>query len=166
MTKYVAFGLLLLAACRSLAPGPASNAQAAAQTEAASNALEKPIPPAIKTAIETSPKAAAQLVEQYGDLLEQRRFSEALRLWGDNGPSEVAFIAGSAKYATIRASVGAPGDAEGAAGSVYVDVPLTLSGTLKTGGAFKLAGPTTLRRTNNVPDRPPSSAAGTFMRAN
>ena len=151
MTKRLAFAILLLAACRPSPPQPANNVQAAAHTEAAYNALEKAIPPAIKTAIETSPQAAAELVERYGDLLEQRRFRDALRLWGDNGPGETEFVAEFDKYATIRASVGAPGDAEGAAGSIYVDVPLTLSGTLKSGGLFKLAGPTTLRRSNNVP---------------
>jgi len=30
-------------------------------------------------------------------------------------------------------------------------VPLTLSGTLKSGGRFTLSGPATLRRANNVP---------------
>ena len=149
MTKCLALGLLLLAACRPSVPEPANNS--AAQTEAVANALENAIPPAIKEQVETGPRAAADIVEQYGDLLEQRRFGDALRLWGDNGPDEAEFVAGFDKYATIRASVGAPGDAEGAAGSIYVDVPLTLSGTLKSGGPFKLAGPTTLRRANNVP---------------
>ncbi len=151
MTKRLAFAILLLAACRPSPPEPTNNAQAEIPTEGVANALEKTIPPAIKVQIETSPKAAAEIVEQYGDLLEQRRFGDALRLWGDNLPDEAGFVAEFDKYATIRASVGMPGDVEGAAGSIYVDVPLTLSGTLKSGAPFKMAGITTLRRANNVP---------------
>ena len=102
-----------------------------------------------------SAEAAGQVVQRYGGLLEQRKFAEARKLWGDGGKAsgltEPQFIAAYAKYASIHSEVGRPADMEGAAGSVYITVPFRLYGTLKSGGDFNLAGPLTLRRVNDVP---------------
>ena len=89
------------------------------------------------------------------DLLEQRRFAEARRLWSDDGRAsgltEREFVAAYDKYAEVHSEVGAPGRMEGAAGSAYVEIPFRLYGTLKTGKPFNLVGPVTLRRVNDVP---------------
>jgi len=162
MKKRLTFGLtlLLLGACQRSEPGAESNIPANAQAENAANAApsnttnaaEQAAPPATATPVdETSAAAAAKIVERYGTLLEQRRFAEAHKLSGDNQQSEAGFAAAFDQFATIDATVGAPGATEGAAGSIYVDVPLTLSGTLKSDGRFTLSGPVTLRRVNNVP---------------
>jgi len=102
-----------------------------------------------------SAEGAGQVVQLYGGLLEQRRFAEARRLWGDGGKAsgltEAEFAAAYDKYATIHSEVGKPAGMEGAAGSSYITVPLHLFGTLKSGGAFNLVGPLTLRRVNDVP---------------
>ena len=102
-----------------------------------------------------SAEAAGQVVQQYGGLLEQRKFAEARSLWSNDGKasglSETQFAAGYDKYATIHAEVGRPAGMEGAAGSSYITVPFRLYGTLKSGGSFNLVGPLTLRRINDVP---------------
>ena len=102
-----------------------------------------------------SAEAAGQVAQRYGGLLEQRKFAEARRLWGDGGKasglSEAQFAAAYAKYAAIHSEVGRPAGMEGAAGSVYITVPFRLYGTLKSGGSFNLVGPLTLRRVNDVP---------------
>jgi hypothetical protein len=102
-----------------------------------------------------SAEAAGQVVQRYGGLLEQRKFAEARRQWGNGGQAsgltEAQFVAAYDKYATIHSEVGRPTDMEGAAGSSYITVPFRLFGTLKTGGPFNLAGPLTLRRVNDVP---------------
>ncbi len=102
-----------------------------------------------------SAEAAGQTVQRYGGLLEQRKFAEARKLWGQDGRSsglsESQFAAAYDKYATIHSEVGKPTDMEGAAGSVYITVPFRLYGTLKGGGSFNMAGPLTLRRVNDVP---------------
>jgi len=116
------------------------------------NVVVQPAPPAAAIPVEgTSAAAAAKIAERFAGLLEQRRFAEALRLWGDNGQSKDEFAAAINKYATINATVGKPGDTEGAAGSIYVDVPLTLSGKLKSGGRYRVSGSVSLRRVNDVP---------------
>jgi hypothetical protein len=102
-----------------------------------------------------SAEGAGQVVQRYGGLLEQRSFADARKLWGDGGKasglSEAQFIAAYDKYATIHSEVGKPTDMEGAAGSSYITVPFHLYGTLKSGGAFNMVGPLTLRRVNDVP---------------
>lgn len=102
-----------------------------------------------------SAEAAGQVVQRYGGLLEQRKFAEARRLWGNggeaSGQSEAEFVARFDKYATLHSEVGRPRDMEGAAGSIYITVPFRLFGTLKGGGAFNSVGPLTLRRVNDVP---------------
>lgn len=130
---------------------------------------QEPAAPVTETAVPDRPAAAppqaviedksvagaVALVERYAALIEDRRFAEARTLWSDGGRAswltEAEFIATHDKYAEINAEVGAPGRAEGAAGSIYVEIPFRLHGTLRSGKPFELAGPLTLRRVNDVP---------------
>jgi hypothetical protein len=102
-----------------------------------------------------SAQGAGQVLRQFGGLLEQRRFAKAYRLWSDGGRAsgltEAQFATAYDKYAEIHSEVGTPGDAEGAAGSIYVDIPFRLYGKLNSGEAFNQAGSVTLRRVNDVP---------------
>jgi hypothetical protein len=102
-----------------------------------------------------SAQGAGQVLQRFGGLLEQRRFAEAYRLWSDggraSGQTEEQFVASYGKYAEIHSEVGAPGETEGAAGSIYVDIPFRLYGRLKTGEPFNQLGSITLRRVNDVP---------------
>ncbi|MGN6154906.1 MAG: hypothetical protein ACTHN4_04125 [Sphingomicrobium sp.] len=94
-----------------------------------------------------------QLVQQYGDLLHNRRFADAFALWGPNpaGMTEKQFESRFDQYKTIDAAVGKVGPTEGAAGSIYSTVQLTLSGNKKDGTPYVITGPVTLRRVNDVP---------------
>jgi hypothetical protein len=104
---------------------------------------------------ETSPQGAASVLERYFALIEQRRYAEAWRLWSDegraSGKSEADFAADLGRYREYHANIGAPGDAEGAAGSLYVEVPVQVYGRLANGEAFNATGTATLRRVNDVP---------------
>ena len=77
-----------------------------------------------------SAEAAGQVVQQYGGLLEQRKFAEARSLWSNDGKasglSETQFAAGYDKYATIHAEVGRPAGMEGGACSSHITVPFRL----------------------------------------
>lgn len=102
-----------------------------------------------------SPQGAAQIVQTYGSLLEQGKYAEAYKMWGQGGDvagmSEKQFTDRFAQYSEVHTMVGAPTDPEGAAGSIYVTVPMQIYGRLKTGGTFNLVGPIILKRVNNVP---------------
>lgn len=102
-----------------------------------------------------SAQGAKQVVRDYHALLAEGRFDEARALWrGEGEASEMAegeFAASFARYETYAAEVGEPGAVEGAAGSLYVEVPVHVHGTLTSGESFHLRGPMRLRRSNNVP---------------
>ncbi|MBA3895609.1 MAG: hypothetical protein H0X36_00400 [Sphingomonadaceae bacterium] len=185
MIRTLAFALLALAACGQPAAdkgasenvAPRHEPPAAAPALPASNAADSanwPRAPGTpgglpddRTPISEVPIAAesaqgaAQVVERYGWLLEAGDFAKARSLWSDgglaSGLSEAAFAQSWGKYAQVHAMVGAPGRIEGAAGSLHVEVPLQLYGTLKDGGRrFNLIGLVTLRRVNNVPGATPA----------
>ena len=100
-------------------------------------------------------QGAAQVVQSYFALIEQRRFGEAWRLWGEgggaSGMSEAEFAASFARYREYHARIGAPGRVEGAAGSLYVEVPVQAYGRLADGEPFNRLGAVRLRRVNDVP---------------
>jgi hypothetical protein len=104
---------------------------------------------------ENSAQGAAQVVQSYFALLEAGRFAEARRFWSDGaaagGRSETAFAASYRAWPEVHAQVGAPGDIEGAAGSLYVEVPVQVYGRTAAGEAFNRRGTVTLRRVNDVP---------------
>jgi hypothetical protein len=104
---------------------------------------------------ETSAQGAANVVQTYFAHLEAGQFAEAWKLWSDGGKAsgmeQADFAASFAKYHQFHALVGAPGEIEGAAGSLYVEVPVVVYGRLKTGREVHMKGPLTLSRVNDVP---------------
>jgi hypothetical protein len=97
-----------------------------------------------------SAEAAGQMVQHYGALIEQRRFAEARALWGD-AASAIQFESRLKGYSEAHLEIGNPGDMEGAAGSIYITVPVILYGDTRANEPFKCSGAVTLRRVNDVP---------------
>lgn len=97
-------------------------------------------------------QAAKQLVESYADLLVKGKFGAAHDLWTGDTLSDEQFADQWRRYGRFKgAAVLAPRPPEGAAGSIYVDVPLQLFGETRKGQNFSLSGKLTLRRVNDVP---------------
>jgi len=103
----------------------------------------------------TSAQGAGDVVQTYYALLEARRYEAARRLWGSGGDgrgaSAEAFADAFRGYAEYHARVGKPGEIEGAAGSLYVEVPVQIHGREASGKAFSHLATVTLRRVNGVP---------------
>jgi hypothetical protein len=93
----------------------------------------------------TSAQGAADVVQTYYALLESGRTAEAGRLRSDGRPPDLS------AYGEHHAQVGAPGAIEGAAGSLYVEVPVVIYGRLRTGAEVHEKGRAVLRRVNDVP---------------
>ncbi len=108
-----------------------------------------------------SAQGAAQVVQGYYGLLEEKRFSDAQDLWADRSAigsqDDAAFAARFRGFSEIHANIGAPGEAEGAAGSLYVSVPVQVYARVAASGKpWYVLRQVTLRRVNDVPG---SSAA-------
>ncbi len=114
-------------------------------------------PPVDEDAIDPdSAQGAAQVVQGYYGLLEEKRFNDAQDLWNEKGPigseEDVLFAARFRGFSEIHANVGAPGEVEGAAGSLYVTVPVQVYGRIAaTGKPWYTLRQVTLRRVNDVP---------------
>jgi len=98
----------------------------------------------------TSAQGAADVVQTYFALLEHGKTAEAAKLRGDGKPEDLG------PYGSYHAQVGAPGAIEGAAGSLYVSVPVVLYGRMKTGAELHRSGQAILRRVNDVPGATPA----------
>lgn len=106
-----------------------------------------------------SAQGAANVVQTYFAHIGEGALLQAYGLWGDGGAASnmtlEEFRAGLDRYHQYDAQIGAPGEIEGAAGSLFVQVPVQIYGRLKTGEPFHQRGEVTLRRVNDVPGSTP-----------
>jgi hypothetical protein len=111
-----------------------------------------PPPPSrpVPTVDPKSTRAAEDLTRSFVSLLNTGKLDEAYMLLGAGAPPRSDFDQQFASYSNLRVSVGAAGDQEGAAGSIYVSVPLTISGVIDGRRASRSAT-AVLRRVNDVP---------------
>ncbi|WP_207801859.1 MliC family protein [Phenylobacterium hankyongense] len=162
--RYVGYGLqwwtkgMTQATLSTLKPGEtvASDAGVTCSTQAA-EPVSPPAPgtpgglPSDRTPVSeapfspTSAQGAANVVQTYYALVEAGKYAEAAKLRSDGRAEDFS------AYASHHAQVGAPGEAEGAAGSIYVEVPVVIYGRLKTGAEVHRSGKAVLRRVNDVP---------------
>lgn len=165
MTKQVTLiaALFATAACQQQAVPPANQAQDSnilvsdmPEGDGPKPPVDRPPaappPPASQAAAidPKSPAAAVQVVNAYFAALAERQYDAANRLFPANGMNEADFAASYAKYRTLTAMVGKPGDTEGGAGSIYIEIPVVVTGMLSSGAPYRLEGPVALRRVNDV----------------
>ncbi|MBV2149701.1 hypothetical protein KRZ98_15630 [Sphingobium sp. AS12] len=102
-----------------------------------------------------SAQGAAQVVQGYYGLLEEKRFEDAQDLWNPTGAigqqDDAHFAARFRGFSEIHANIGAPSEPEGAAGSLYVSVPVQIYGRLAANGKpWYALRQVILRRVNDV----------------
>ena len=97
-----------------------------------------------------SSEAAGQIVQHYGALIARGRMHDAGGLWASSD-SASRFALQLKRYQQVRLEMRAPGDEEGAAGSIYVRVPVTFSGKDRNDVDFTRSAEVILRRVNDVP---------------
>lgn len=131
---------------------PAPSAPPAVQNSpAVTSRAASPTPPAKTPTVDPkSTKAAEELVASFVELLNSGKFNDAYMLLGPNAPPRSDFDRHFSHYSDLKVSSGAAGDQEGAAGSIYLSVPLTVSGVLDGKRASRSAS-AVLRRVNDVP---------------
>ncbi|HKP34978.1 MAG TPA: hypothetical protein VJT70_09405 [Sphingomicrobium sp.] len=133
------------------------------QDEGAPTKIAQPAPTANKAANVTLPdkrtplaepkgaidpksvEAAGQVVQHYGALIEQGHLAEAAKYWGD-ADAAAAFARQLQSRGLRHLEIGDLGQPEGAAGSIYVNMPVVFYG-----GDKRNAADVILRRVNDVP---------------
>jgi hypothetical protein len=112
-----------------------------------------PVQPAPRPSPTLDPKsseAAEELVKGFARLLNEHKFDEAYMLLGPAAPPRPEFDNQFSRSSDLEVNVGAPGNQEGAAGSIYLSVPLTVSAV--TGGErTSRSAMAVVRRVNDVP---------------
>lgn len=97
-----------------------------------------------------SPEAAGQIVQHYGALIAKGRMNDAQALWVSSD-SASKFALQLKHCHEVRLEMREPGDEEGAAGSIYIGVPVTFSGKDQNDADFRRPAEVILRRVNDVP---------------
>ena len=137
--------LLLLPACSRHNPQP--------QTPVAGSAEVRtpPVPTSRRPTVDPkSTEAAVDLVRAFAAMLNDRQFNEAYMLLGAKAPLRTNFDDNFSKFSDLRVTLGTAGLQEGAAGSTYVSVPLTVDGRNDNRDISRKAT-AVVRRVNDVP---------------
>ena len=130
-----------------LAPGTASDAKTPlGPTEPARTSLPEPRGPIDPKSVE----AAGQVVQHYGALIEQGRWTASRDFWSSPEAAK-AFERNFLPYADVHMEIGDMGEQEAAAGSIYVTEPVTFYGKRNGGGDYRRKAEVVLRRVNDVP---------------
>jgi len=107
-------------------------------------------PPAGVVAGEPTPQDAVAVVRSYYAAIDGHDYARAHALWSDGGRTSgqtlAQFAEGFAGTADVSVQVQEPGRIDAAAGSRYVQVPVTVTAVQQDGTAHQYRGTYTLRR--------------------
>ena len=90
------------------------------------------------------------MLRRYFALLGRHDYAAALRLRLNDMPPR-RFAGAFRPYLSYHGRVGRAGEGEGAAGSSYTEVPVTIYGRLRNGRPFRERGSVTLRMAHPIP---------------
>ena len=156
--KFTIAAALLLGACGSKQPADEAGNQATPiATEQPKQAKPAPTESTSKSSLPEpkrpidpkSAEAAGQVVQHYGALIEQERWSEAEKLWGS--ADAAAQFDRPLRVSLVHLEIGDLGEPEGAAGSIYITMPIVITSSGGRGGPVRKEAEVTLRRVNDVP---------------
>jgi ketosteroid isomerase-like protein len=98
----------------------------------------------------TSPESAADIVRQYYAAIDAGDFRGAYDLWAGEGAASgktfEEFAGGFPHTTQVNATIDEPGKVEGAAGSRYVEVPVSIRAVTDDGEPQRFVGHYVLRR--------------------
>ncbi|HUQ13484.1 MAG TPA: hypothetical protein VM055_04335 [Novosphingobium sp.] len=110
--------------------------------------------PALTPEAEKGEKGARNVLLEWARALEGRDFARADAQWGE-AAGEAHSAERYARYQTITVAFG-NGEIEGAAGSLYYTVPVTVTGRSAGGATETLDGTIAVRRVNDVDGATPA----------
>ena len=99
---------------------------------------------------EPSPEEAAAVIRTYYAAINALDYPRAYALWSDggraSGQTPEQFAAGFGETSVVMVDIGTPGTVEGAAGSRYIEIPVTLRAQQTDGSSRRFEGRYVLRR--------------------
>lgn len=113
-----------------------------------------PAPPADATQMpapgEPTPADAVAVVDAYYAAIAASQYPRAYAMWSGagqaSGQSAQQFAGGFADTASVSVDIGTPGRIGAAAGSRYIEIPVSVTATRRDGSVHRYAGAYTLRR--------------------
>ncbi len=124
-------------------PSPTSSPVSPAQSDGGNEALQQ------------EQQEAVQVIRDYYRAIARRDYEQAYSAWQDGGAASKQsfdqFKQGFANTASVAVEVGEPGQIEGAAGSLYIEIPVTVTAVTTSGTPQRFRGTYQLRRVNDVP---------------
>lgn len=119
--------------------------------------------------VNSSKQEAVQVIRDYYSATARRDYKQAYLTWnGDGAASQQSFKQFKQGFANTKSTtvkVGEPGEIEGAAGSSYIEIPVTVTATTKNGTRQQFRGSYVLRRVNDVPGSTPKQRRWHLYRA-
>ncbi|QIR36332.1 hypothetical protein HCG51_05880 [Tolypothrix sp. PCC 7910] len=135
------------------------NSPSVANISDTSSPTSSPVSPTPNTADNQLEQEAVQVIRDYYSAIAIRDYKQAYSTWsGDGAASQQSFEQfqqGFANTASVAVEVGEPGKLEGAAGSLYINIPVTVTAVTADGTPQRFRGNYVLRRVNNVPGSTP-----------
>ncbi|MEH1924557.1 hypothetical protein [Nostoc sp.] len=164
--RYTVIGVLLLAMSITACNNSAISQLASANRPTLANLSDTSNPSSSPTSTTQNPvknqsqeQQAVQLIHDYYDAIARLDYKQAYLAWdGDGSASKQSFEEfqqGFANIVSIVEEVGKPGSLEGAAGSLYIEIPVTVTAVTSNGTPQRFRGSYKLRRVNNVPGSTP-----------
>ncbi|GAA4009989.1 hypothetical protein GCM10022280_03920 [Sphingomonas swuensis] len=141
-------------------PAPAP-APAAPTTPAPANTAEQApdlSPPPLVPEAERGEKGARNVLLSFARAIELKQFGQAWAMLSPGDKARWSRSAFAANFADLgKITVAVPGGTmEGAAGSLYYEAPITITGTDRDGRPVRYEGTATLRRVNDVDGATPA----------
>jgi hypothetical protein len=149
----VFLAILLLAGI--VACTPPTSQQPSVSQSVATAPLAQASSPSRYSSPDAGQQAAIQVVRNYYDAINHQDYRRAYEDWANHGAASNQsfdqFKQGFADTASVSVEIGEPGRVEGAAGSLYIEVPVTITATTVSGSTQRFKGSYNLRRVNNIP---------------
>ncbi len=128
-------------------PNTAADAIASATDKTPQDITTESIDP---PAVEPTPRDAVAVIHEYYSSINRHDFAHAWALWSDQGHSSgqtpQQFADGYADTADVSVQMQAPERVDAAAGSRYIEIPVTIAASRRDGSEHHYAGIYTLRR--------------------
>ena len=129
--------------------------QPPANTPSVANLIASSPTPAPTSPTQSREQQAVQVIRDYYSAIARQDYKQAYSAWDGNGAASKQsfeqFKQGFANTTSVAVEVGKPGKPDPGAGSIYIEIPVTVTAIATNGTPQRFRGSYVLRRVNDVP---------------